>query len=56
MVVLPKPDATTIAVDGVAAEFQHSGHGRAQDRRPPRGRIYLFAPLVEVASRAMRER
>ena len=38
-----------------AADFRHGGHGRAQDRRR-RMLEYLFAPLVEVASKAMRER
>ena len=38
-----------------AADVRHGGHGRAQDWRR-RILEYLFSPLVEVASKAMRER
>jgi hemolysin D len=55
--VMLKPDAETIAVDGVAAPLT-SGMAVTVELKTGARRMleYLFAPLVEVASKAMRER
>ena len=55
--VVLKPDAATIAVDGVAEPLT-SGMAVTVELKTGARRMleYLFAPLVEVASKAMRER
>ena len=51
------PDAETIAVDG-AAEALTSGMAVTVELKTGARRMleYVFSPLVEVASKAMRER
>jgi hemolysin D len=55
--IVLKPDAASIAVDGVAEPLT-SGMAVTVELKTGARRMleYLFAPLVEVASRAMRER
>ena len=55
--VVLKPDAATITVDGVAEPLT-SGMAVTVELKTGARRMleYLFAPLVEVASKAMRER
>ena len=55
--IVLKPDAATIAVDGVDEPLS-SGMAVTVELKTGARRMleYLFAPLVEVASRAMRER
>ena len=55
--VMLKPDAETITVDG-AAEPLTSGMAVTVELKTGARRMleYLFSPLVEVASKAMRER
>jgi hemolysin D len=55
--VVLKPDAATITVDGVAEPLT-SGMAVTVELKTGHRRMleYLFAPLVEVASKAMRER
>jgi hemolysin D len=55
--VVLKPDVATISVDGVAEPLT-SGMAVTVELKTGARRMleYLFAPLVEVASKAMRER
>jgi hemolysin D len=55
--VVLKPDAETIAVDGLTQPLT-SGMAVTVELKTGARRMleYLFAPLVEVASKAMRER
>ena len=55
--VVLKPEADTITVDGVAEPLT-SGMAVTVELKTGARRMleYLFSPLVEVASKAMRER
>ena len=55
--VVLKPDAATITVDGVAEPLTSGMAVTVELKTGPRRMLeYLFSPLVEVASKAMRER
>jgi hemolysin D len=55
--VVLEPEASTIAVDGVDEPLT-SGMAATVELKTGARRLleYIFSPLVEVASRAMRER